>query len=251
MSRLLIRPDPPQGGEMPATEFVHPLPLAALALLAINDHLLKGSGLLPGWLTGKLSDLAGLFFFPLLLTAVVDVVLFGWNVIARRTLFDASLRTGKLVAAALLTTALFLGIKLSPAIAGRYLWLVDRIDILDLLRPGRIVQDPTDLVALPMVAAAVWFGRSRLAEVPPARLAALIRAMRGVAVADPPAAERAAAAILRHGLADCRAAARRPATAFEALVHGLAPYLLARATGAADPKVTERAERALAAWRGH
>jgi len=30
---------------------VHPLPLAAIALTAINDHVLKGSGLLPAWLT--------------------------------------------------------------------------------------------------------------------------------------------------------------------------------------------------------
>jgi len=32
--------------------------LAAVALLALNDHLLKGVG--PGWLTGKLSDFTGL-----------------------------------------------------------------------------------------------------------------------------------------------------------------------------------------------
>lgn len=36
----------------------------ALALLVINDRLLKGSGLLPGALTGKLSDVAGMFVAP-------------------------------------------------------------------------------------------------------------------------------------------------------------------------------------------
>lgn len=231
---------------MPATEFVHPLPLAALALLAINDHLLKGSGLLPGWLTGKLSDLAGLFFFPLLLTAVWDVVLFGWNVIARRTLFDASLRRWKLIAAAAFTGALFVAIKLSPELAARYLWLVDHIDLIDLLRPGRVVQDPTDLIALPLLAAAVWFGHSRLAEVPPARLATVIRTLRRC---EP--VEGAAIAVLRHELADCRAAARHPAAAFEALVHGLAPFVAAAAAGAADARAIERAGRALEAWREH
>src|SRR5688572_756580 len=42
----------------------------ALALLLINDHLLKGSGLLPGWLTGKLSDVAGLLMAPPLLVVL-------------------------------------------------------------------------------------------------------------------------------------------------------------------------------------
>jgi hypothetical protein len=54
-----------------AGDLCHPLPLAAVLVLAVNDHLLKGSGILPGWLTGKLSDFAGLFFFPVLLAAIV------------------------------------------------------------------------------------------------------------------------------------------------------------------------------------
>jgi hypothetical protein len=53
-----------------ASDLRHPLPLAAVAVLAVNDHLLKGAHLLPGWLTGKLSDFAGLFFFPVLLVAL-------------------------------------------------------------------------------------------------------------------------------------------------------------------------------------
>ncbi|MBL9036956.1 MAG: hypothetical protein JNG84_00445, partial [Archangium sp.] len=52
--------------------FVAPLPLFAVALLAINDHLLKGSGLVPALVTGKLSDFAGLFFFPLFLAGLVS-----------------------------------------------------------------------------------------------------------------------------------------------------------------------------------
>ena len=40
---------------------------AAVLLLALNDHWLKGSGLLPLWLTGKLSDVAGLIAAPVLL----------------------------------------------------------------------------------------------------------------------------------------------------------------------------------------
>lgn len=67
------------------SDLFHPLPLAAVAVLAINDHLLKGSGLLPGWITGKLSDVAGLFFFPVLLGAIARGAL---RIGARREVAD-------------------------------------------------------------------------------------------------------------------------------------------------------------------
>ena len=38
---------------------LHPLWVAALVLLVVNDHLLKGAGLVPGVVTGKLSDTQG------------------------------------------------------------------------------------------------------------------------------------------------------------------------------------------------
>lgn len=50
----------------------HPASLAAIALLLLNDHFLKTE--IPGWLTGKLSDFAGLFFFPFLLAVLVGSV---------------------------------------------------------------------------------------------------------------------------------------------------------------------------------
>jgi cysteine-rich repeat protein len=51
----------------------HPYFLASLALLVLNDHALKGSGLLPGAVTGKLSDVAGMFVAPALLAFVARV----------------------------------------------------------------------------------------------------------------------------------------------------------------------------------
>ena len=44
-------------------------PLVAVAVLVSNDHVLKQH--FPGLITGKLSDFAGLFFFPLFLTDVM------------------------------------------------------------------------------------------------------------------------------------------------------------------------------------
>jgi hypothetical protein len=49
---------------------LHPVTLTALALWAINDHLLKGWG--PALLTGKLSDLAGLAVCPTVLLGIVE-----------------------------------------------------------------------------------------------------------------------------------------------------------------------------------
>jgi len=51
---------------------LHPVPLAALALLLVNDHVLKASH--PGWLSGKLSDVAGLVLLPFVLLAAWDLL---------------------------------------------------------------------------------------------------------------------------------------------------------------------------------
>jgi len=51
-----------------ARPLLHPVSLAAMAVLALNDHLLKQAW--PGHVTGKISDVAGLVFFPLLLMAL-------------------------------------------------------------------------------------------------------------------------------------------------------------------------------------
>src|SRR5262245_49551402 len=57
----------------PARALLHPLWVFSLGVLLLNDHYLKGSGVLPGWLTGKLSDFAGLVVAPVLLAALFRV----------------------------------------------------------------------------------------------------------------------------------------------------------------------------------
>jgi len=51
----------------------HPATWLSIALLLINDHVLKTVS--PSWLTGKLSDFTGIFFFPFLVAAVLSVLL--------------------------------------------------------------------------------------------------------------------------------------------------------------------------------
>src|SRR6516225_7391004 len=50
----------------------HPLTAGALVLLVVNDHVLKA--VRPGWVTGKLSDAAGLVLAPALFGVLLRVV---------------------------------------------------------------------------------------------------------------------------------------------------------------------------------
>ncbi len=51
-----------------ARPLLHPVSLAAMAVLALNDHLLKQAW--PGHVTGKIWVVAGVFFFPVVFMAV-------------------------------------------------------------------------------------------------------------------------------------------------------------------------------------
>ncbi len=51
----------------------HPVSLSAVLVLLLNDHLFKA--LWPGWVTGKLGDVAGLVFAPLLVAVPLSLLL--------------------------------------------------------------------------------------------------------------------------------------------------------------------------------
>ena len=116
----------------------------------------------PSALTGKLSDLAGLAFFPLLLVA-------GLELATRRVRGRSSL-----LACVVATGVAFALVKTTAPGAAAYRWglallqwpaygLVALVRGLELppLRPVALVQDPTDLVALPALALAAWAGWRR------------------------------------------------------------------------------------------
>jgi hypothetical protein len=50
----------------PMSAMLHPLTLLSLVLLVVNDHFLKWAH--PSWLTGKLSDVAGMILAPIVLS---------------------------------------------------------------------------------------------------------------------------------------------------------------------------------------
>ena len=152
----------------PADGLLNPVALAAVLLLVVNDHFLKAQW--PGTVTGKLSDFAGLAFFPLVLLGFWEVAL----ALARRW-SGPRLRT--LVAATTLTAVAFIAVKTTAAGASAFglvlafgQWLpaalggvvTGRAAAMGAAAP--VAQDPTDLVALPALLVALFIGRRRLAR---------------------------------------------------------------------------------------
>jgi hypothetical protein len=125
-TRSSHRPRP----HLPERALLHPLWLTALMVLVLNDHLFKGAAILPGALTGKLSDVVGMLVAPALLAAMLRLS-------SRRALMVAHLATGLVFAA----------INLS-AVAARGFEAMTALTPL----PWAIVVDPTDLIALPVLA---------------------------------------------------------------------------------------------------
>jgi hypothetical protein len=59
----------------------HPATWVSIAVLLINDHILKN--LSPSFLTGKLSDFAGLFFFPFIVALGLSLILANFRLTAK------------------------------------------------------------------------------------------------------------------------------------------------------------------------
>jgi len=145
---------------------IHPAQLTAIAALLLNDHVWKAAW--PGVVTGKISDFAGLAFFPSLLVGAWEI-----TCAALKRPFKPS--RGVLFTAAIATALVFSLVKLWPPAGTAYRlgWAAMQWPFLALaalgsgrstpaLHPVALVQDPTDLVALPAIAVAVWTGLGRV-----------------------------------------------------------------------------------------
>jgi hypothetical protein len=111
--------------------FIHPLPLSAVVLLGINDHYLKYQ--YPGFITGKLSDFLGLFYFPLFVAALVLIA----------TLYRVAFTKKLLVTAIVLTDLVFCALKLNPFLSEQFVKFFSQHFF-----KISVQSDPTDLIAL-------------------------------------------------------------------------------------------------------
>lgn len=119
----------------------HPVAVVALVLLIANDTVLKAA--VPGIVTGKLSDVAGLVVLPLVVATAVATVVRDDHTPIR--------------VSAVVVGGWFTAMKTVPAVAAATEALAELV-----VPHARIVVDPTDLLALPAVGLAVWTWRRRL-----------------------------------------------------------------------------------------
>ncbi|GDX81409.1 hypothetical protein LBMAG42_32200 [Deltaproteobacteria bacterium] len=147
-------------GAAPAEGILHPAALSALLVMVVNDHWAKAAH--PGLVTGKLSDFAGVCFFPFLLVAIAELAgLRGRERLSR--------------AAGLATAFVFVLVETSTLAGNAYAWGVGAMQwpvwaLLSGVRGetspvwGAVphVVDAADLIALPM--AGVAWGVARVAH---------------------------------------------------------------------------------------
>lgn len=147
----------------PGDFLLHPIALAAVATLIANDWIIKARW--PGHVAGKLSDIAGMVFFPLLLVALAEIA--AWAVgrrwLATPRLFLIVAVTVALVFAATKTIGPVrhfdeqaLGwLRWAPFAAARALTGGSSGEP---VRPT-VVADATDVLCAPFALVAAWIGK--------------------------------------------------------------------------------------------
>lgn len=115
--------------------------------MATNDHFLKWN--YPSAFTGKLSDLTGLFFFPLFLCALVCLPL---NMVNRTRFFWITREL--LIASIAFTAVLFATVKMVTPFTQLYISTLKYAGIV-----ATVTRDPSDLWTLLVLPLTYLFGR--------------------------------------------------------------------------------------------
>jgi hypothetical protein len=144
---------------IPVGEAMHPVTLLAVVVLVVNDWILK-----PCWhdasqlgelVTGKLSDISGLVFAPVVLSAAIGLVLALAAKLGAKV--DPYLTQRRLVLCIAATGIVFAAVKISPDAATALAHALSHFG-----RHASIYLDRTDLLCLPALAIAYWIGRDEL-----------------------------------------------------------------------------------------
>ena len=150
---------------VPADGLLHPMALAGLATLLLNDHVLKVHA--PSPMTGILSGFAGILIFPLVLQA-------GWEMVAAVSGRWNGPSLSVIVLACVATGIGYAAVEMYPPAADAYRYglgalqwpasaviaLLDHQHLPPLV-PVLAVADPYDLLALPFLAIPLLLGLPR------------------------------------------------------------------------------------------
>jgi hypothetical protein len=135
---------------------MQPVVLGALVMLVINDHWAKAA--FDNYITGKISDFAGLLFFPVLLTGLGE-----------RFFKRLFLSRGLVWGTAIATAVVFTLVKSWEPMGDLYRWGLGFVQwpFYALqgdggIQPVKMMADRSDLMALPMCGVAVWLGLRRI-----------------------------------------------------------------------------------------
>lgn len=152
----------------PGDLLLHPIAVVALIVVILNDRVLKVN--YPSEVSGKLSDFAGLVYFPLFLVSVIE----GARWVMRKRPWELSERA-VWVAVVVIGVAMTLIKTWQPAgevyrtVMGVALWPVDALGaavhgegLAPLGRAG-LVQDRTDLISLVVLCLPLWVGHKVMA----------------------------------------------------------------------------------------
>jgi hypothetical protein len=205
------------GRRPPVDLLLHPMTLAALAVMVLNDGWLRGAH--PGWLTGKVSDFAAVLAYPGLLTALWGLGTMALDGLVTRASVranspqtpgrgvDYSLRPMVVLGACLFTGSLLVGINLWTPFRDGYLSALRLLDLFGWFGPFHYTMDPSDLLALVLLPVVWLVGHRLLARVPAGRLRAVHRkAMRQAVRGTGDATRDAVRTAVAGGLADVRRA---------------------------------------------
>lgn len=161
--------DARERARIPGDLLLHPIAIAAMATVIVNDRVLKPR--VPSELTGKLSDVAGLVFFPLFVVAIIEA--------GRRVGGGErwTLTPRAVVAASISIGVVFVLIKTwSPAsesyrqLMGVVMWPFDAAatlaqgDGVPGIERVALVEDRTDLLALPALFVPWWIASRTVRE---------------------------------------------------------------------------------------
>lgn len=150
----------------PGDGMLHAAPLGALALLVLNDRWWKRA--YPSFVTGKLSDVAGLIFFPLLLQAMWEIARAfagaSWGP-SRRALLVAVVATAVVFGLAKTWPPMNALVRTGDAALRwplRLAWAVAQHAPAPPVGRSALVLDPTDLAALPALLLGLRVGLRRV-----------------------------------------------------------------------------------------